>query len=165
MYKVGEYVVKVNNGVCRIEDIVEMKLMSPDLKKYYLLVPLDNKTAKVYVPVDGKNDNVRYVMTGQEAQDFIERIPSIEVAWIESDKIREQEYKTAIRSGSPDSLISIIKNIYIRNLERYEQGKKVTTVDDRYNKMAENILYSELAFALDQDRQKIVEEVSKRIGV
>jgi len=164
MFQIGEYVVKVNNGVCRIEDIVEMRLMGSDLKRYYLLVPQDNKGSKVYVPVEGKNDNVRYVMTQEEAKEFIDRIPDIAVAWIESDKIREQEYKTAIRSGSPESLISIIKNIYIRNVQRQEQGKKVTTVDDRYNKMAENMLYSELSFALDQDRHDVIEEVSRRIS-
>ncbi len=165
MYQVGDFVVKVNNGVCRVEDIVELDGMSGVKgKKYYLMVPRDDQNAKLYVPVEGKNDNIREVMTADEAMSFIKRIPEIAVAWIESDKMREQEYKNAIRSGSPDQLVSIIKNIYRRNIERSEQGKKNTTIDERYFKQAENILYAELAFALGRERQEIIGLVSQTIG-
>ncbi len=165
MYQVGDFVVKVNNGVCRVEDIVELDGMSGVKgKKYYLMVPRDDQNAKLYVPVEGKNDNIREVMTAAEAMSFIKRIPEIAVAWIESDKMREQEYKNAIRSGSPDQLVSIIKNIYRRNIERSEQGKKNTTIDERYVKQAENILYAELAFALGRERQEIIGLVSQTIG-
>lgn len=155
MYQIGDYVVKVNNGVCQVKDIIEMEQTANVRKKYYLMVPRDDVSAKLYVPVDGNGSNVRSVMSAAEAKEFIGRIPMIEEAWIESDKMREQEYKAAIRSGSPEQLVSIIKNIYIRNQRRQEQGKKNTTVDERYFKQAENILYSELAFALEKDKSEI----------
>lgn len=162
MYQVGDFVVKVNNGVCRVEDIVELDGMS-DVKgrKYYLMVPREDKNARLYVPVEGKNNNIRNVMSEDEAMAFIKRIPDIAVAWIESDKMREQEYKAAIRSGSPEQLVSIIKNIYRRNQERSEQGKKNTTIDERYYKQAENILYSELAFALGREKSEIIDLISE----
>jgi len=161
MYQIGDYVVKVNSGVCQVKDIVEMEQMAGSKSRYYLMVPRDDANAKLYVPVEGKNANVRNVMSEEEAQAFIKRIPEMAVAWIESDKLREQEYKAAIRSGSPEQLVSIIKNIYIRNKQRLEQGKKHTTVDERYFKQAENILYSELAFALDKEKSEIGQLVSK----
>lgn len=160
MYQVGDFVVKVNNGVCRVEDIVVMDMGGAKDKKYYLMVPKDDKNAKLYVPVDGSNDKVRNVMSADEAQAFIERIPEISEALIESDKVREQEYKAALRSGSPDKIVSIIKNIYNRNMQRSAQGKKNTTVDERYFKMAENILYSELACALGVEKSDIMEKMN-----
>ncbi len=164
MYKVGDFVVKVNNGVCRVVDIVELDGMSGiSGKQYYLMVPRSDQKAKLYVPVEGKNDNIREVMSEQEARDFIKRIPDIASAGIESEKTREQEYKNAIRSGSPDQLISIIKNIHRRNIERSEQGKKNTTVDERYYKLAEDILFSELTFALGMEKSDVSDLISDNI--
>lgn len=164
MYKVGEYVVKVNNGVCRVEDIVDMALSGAGIKKYYLMVPKDDRNSKLYVPVDGENGNVRNVMNHDEAIDFIKRIPDMAQATIESDKLREQEYKAAIRSGSPEKLVGIIKNIHHRNMARSRVGKKNTTVDERYFKMAENILYSELAFALNREKEEMLQLINDVIG-
>lgn len=162
MFQVGDYVVKVNNGVCCVQDIVEMNGPGAKGKKYYLMVPREDKNAKLYVPVDGKNDNVRNVMSEEEAKAFLQRIQGIESASISSEKMREQRYKDAIRSGSPDQLISILKNIYSRNLMRSAQGKKNTIVDERYFRLAENILFSELSFALNQEKdavEKLVESI------
>lgn len=162
MYQIGEYVMKVNNGVCQVVDIVEMDGSSSG-KKYYLMVPRDDKNAKLYVPIEGKNDNVRNVMNAQEASEFISHIVDMDEAWIESDKLREQEYKNAIKSGSPERLVGIIKNIYRRNMLRSSQGKKNTTVDERYFKIAENILYSELAFALGKEKEEVLEMIYKTV--
>ena len=164
MYKVGDFVVKVNNGVCRVVDIVELDGMSGiSGKQYYLMVPRSDMNAKLYVPVEGKNDNIREVMSEQEALDFIARIPDIASAVIQNEKTREQEYKNAIHSGSPDQLVSILKNIHRRNIERSEQGKKNTTVDERYFKLAEDILYSELTFALDMEKSDVSEKIGDTI--
>jgi CarD family transcriptional regulator len=42
----------------------------------------------------------------------------------------------------------IIKNLYRRKEERLAQGKKCTSIDERYYKIATHNLHSELAFAL-----------------
>lgn len=162
VFQINDYVVKVNKGVCRIEDIVSMKLTGEE-KEYYLLVPIDDSTAKLYMPVDGVGDNVRHAMTEEEADAFLEEIPNVKMAFIESDKVREQEYKAALKSGDAGELLSIIKNIYVRNRERSLQGKKNTAIDERYCKMAENMLYSELGHALKKSRDEIVSIVMECI--
>ena len=154
MYLKGDYVVKVNTGVCVIEDILTRKLTeNSDEKEYYCLAPISDSRAKVFVPVDSDKSNLRKAMDKDEAMALIHDIPTIEIKWIESDKMREQEYKNAMRSNSPAALVSIIKNLYQRNKDRLEHGKKVTAVDDRYFKMAENALYSEIAHALNKNKE------------
>lgn len=165
MYSVGDYVVKANSGVCRIEDILHLDISSADKNRlYYLLVPQEDREAKLYVPVDGKP--LRSVLSEEEAWKIIERIPDIDAAWIVNDKQREQEYKEALKSCDPELLVSIIKNIYIRKKNRHEQGKKSTSVDERYFRLAEQALYSELAFALGRGQKEIyqiiVEMINKR---
>lgn len=167
MYQCGDYVVKTNNGVCKVEDIVHLDIPGVDKKKqYYLLIPLEDKGAKVYVPVDNTNSDLREVMSEKDAWAFIEKIPEIESTWIPNDKQREQDYKTAMKSGKPEDLVGIIKNMYFRKKVRIEQGKKNTAVDERYFRLAENALYSELAFAIGREKtemeQLIFDAVSKK---
>lgn len=51
--------------------------------------------------------------------------------------------------------MGIIKLICDRKEERVRQGRKVTAVDGRYFKLAENLLYGELEVALDKDTEEI----------
>jgi len=160
VYEIGDYVIKANNGVCRVEDILHLDLPNADKNRlYYLLIPLENKNSKVYVPTDMAQDSLRRALTKEQAWEVIQKIPEVEAAWIANDKLREQAYKEAIRSCSPIALISIIKNLYLRRKQRSEQGKKSTATDERYFKLAEDNLYAELAFALGKgknDMRKII---------
>lgn len=154
MYKIGDYVVKANTGICLISDIIMKRLSElSEEKEYYVLVPLDDERARLFVPTASDASNIRSALNEEEAWSLIKSIPDIEVRWIESDRMREKEYKDVMRSNDPVALVSIIKNLYIRNREREERGKKVTAVDDRYFKLAENTLYSELAHALGKDKK------------
>lgn len=154
MYKIGDYVVKANTGICLISDIIMKRLSElSEEKEYYVLVPLDDERARLFVPTASDTSNIRSALNEEEAWSLIKSIPDIEVRWIESDRMREKEYKDVMRSNDPVALVSIIKNLYIRNREREERGKKVTAVDDRYFKLAENTLYSELAHALGKDKK------------
>ena len=160
MFEKGSYVINSNNGICEIKDIVTMN-MSGTAKEYYLLVPVAEPSAKVYIPVDMAENRIRLVISKDDAWDIIKSIPSIECIWIENEKEREKIYKEALTSREPKRLISIIKTLYLRKKERTDAGKKNTAVDERYFKLAENQLHSELAFALGEPKQnitKIIEE-------
>jgi CarD family transcriptional regulator len=163
MLEKGSYVVNTNNGICEISDIVKMN-MTGEEKEYYVLVPIEEKNAKVFVPVAIAEKRVRPVMKEAEAWTLIKEIKAVDEALIENEREREKVYKEAINSRDPKRLISIIKTIYIRRKKRLDAGKKTTTVDDRYFKLAENNLYSELAFSLGvkkEDVNQIIEENTK----
>ena len=167
MYEIGDYVIKANNGVCRVEDTLHPDLPNVDKNRlYYLIVPMDNKNSRLYVPIDTAENSLRRALSEEEAWEVIEKIPEVEAAWIANDKLREQTYKEAIHSCNPTALVSIIKNLYIRKKQRSEQGKKSTATDERYFKLAEDNLYAELAFALgkekNQMRQIIAETIEQR---
>lgn len=164
MYEIGDYVIKANNGVCRIEDILHLDLPNADRNKlYYLLIPLENKNSKLYVPTDTAADNLRKALDAEQAWEIIRKIPEVEAAWITNDKLREQAYKEAIHSCDPTALISIIKNLYLRKKQRSEQGKKSTATDERYFKLAEDNLYAELAFALGKGKNEMRQIITDTI--
>ena len=155
MYEVGAYVVKPNTGICKIEDIVLMNLGGSGEKEYYMLLPVGDDRAKLYVTVDADRKRLRPVMTKAEAKKFIRGIDEIQAIWVPNDKLREQQYKEAFRTNEPEDLVGIIKNLNQRGKIRLAQGKKITSTDERYYRQAEKALYSELAFSLGVEISEI----------
>ena len=156
MFQIGDYVVKPATGVCRVENILHLDLSKADKNRlYYLLIPSDHAGEKIYVPVDSSAIKIRKAMTKEEAEALIRKIPQIEETWIRNDKEREQQYKTVIRSGEPESLIGMFMSLYLRKMRRVESGKKNTTIDEHYYRQAENQLYAELGIALGKNQEDV----------
>lgn len=164
MYEIGDCIVKPGNGVCKVKDILHLNMSGVDKNRlYYLLVPIADDKEIIYMPTDSQNPNVRKVMTQEEAWKLIDKIPEVEETWIENDKVREQKYKEAIRSGSPEALVSIIKVTYLRKKRRAQQGKKSTAVDDRYFILAENCLYSELGYVFCKGKEEVQQLIADSV--
>lgn len=150
--KIGCYVVKTMDKVCRVENIVKMDKSE---KEYYLLIPINEKSAKVFVPVERAESSMREVMSREAVMRLIKKIPQIEETYVDNEKLREQKYKEVIKSYDPELLVGIIKMIFLRNKKRMENGKKSTATDQKYFKLAEDFLYSEMAFVLQIERSEI----------
>ena len=164
MYQIGDYVVKANNGICRIEKMMHLEGMDVDKQKlYYLLIPLSDVNMKIYVPVDNGEKVLRKVLSTEEAWELIKDIPNIEEICIENEKQREEKYKEAIRECNPKKLVSIIKTMYKRKQKRDAMGKKNTATDERYFKLAEEHLYAELAFALEKNKNEMCKFIEETI--
>lgn len=165
MFDIGDYVVYGHNGICQVEDITNPGFSGVDKeKKYYVLQPLHTKGSKIYSPVDNKKVLMRSVMSGEEAEKLIEEIPIIEVLWIGNEKMREESYKAAMLTCEPVEWVKIIKTLYLRGKDRIRQGKKITATDERYLKLAEESLYSELAFALNREKDEMEDYITRRIN-
>lgn len=164
MFEKGRYIVYGNTGVCEIEDIT-----SPDIKGvsedrlYYVLNPCFKKGNRIFTPVDNEKVVIRAVMTEEEAASLVDAIPTIEELWEKDDKMRELRYKEAIRSCNPREWIQIIKTSYLRREQRKAQGKKATTVDERYFKAAEDHLYAELSIALNMPKEEVRDYIQERL--
>lgn len=165
MYKIDEYVVHMTGGICQIKDITSLAISGADKdRKYYLLVPLNAKSSKVYVPVD--NDNaMRKICSGEEAKALIDDVATIEELNIDNDKLREARYREVIKSCDLHDLVSVLKNLNTRRNIRLKEGKKTTATDDKYLKIAGENLCSELAFALGKDKSEIKQMIADRITV
>lgn len=164
MFEEGVYVLNAKNGICKIEGVVHLDAsLGEGDRPYYLLVPVEETSAKVYIPVDGAEQRMRTVIGEEMAWQVIDAIPEIEELMVENDKERERQYKEAIQSCKPEALVSIIKSMYLRKQKRIAQGKKSTAVDEKYFKIAENNLYAELAFALGKPKQEMQKLIGERI--
>ena len=155
-YEIGDLVSKPVTGICKIEDILYLTPQDEKNNKlYYLMRPIEDEKDKIYVPVSNSDSRWRLCLTKEEAWNLIKRIPEIPTAWINNEKMREQNYKEAVKANDPEALVAIIKMIYQRKEKRLAQGKKCTATDARYFQLAENLLYMELGVALGKPKQEV----------
>lgn len=156
MFGIGEKLVCGNKGVCVVENITTLNISGVDKEReYYILKPLYMAGSTVYVPVDSPKESMRGVLTREEAEELIAKIPEISLLTITNDKLSEQIYKECLKTNSCEELVRIIKTIYLRKQKRIEAGRKITAVDAKYFHIAEENLYGELAVALDLSRSEV----------
>jgi CarD family transcriptional regulator len=163
MFEIGEYIIYGTSGVCKVEEITEMKGFNGDIQKYYVLSPSSQKGGKIFTPVENSRTPMRRILTREEAEDLIVRIPGIEELWITNEKQREELYKDCMKSCDCGEWIRIIKTLYLRKMERSARGKKITSVDERYLKMAEDYLYSELELVLGIPKCSVEQYIGERV--
>lgn len=162
MFQVNEVIVYGHHGVCEITEIGKLKMPMADKEKlYYTLRPLYHKDSAVYAPVENRKIIMRPVITREAAEALIQRIPEIETVWIVNEKAREVQYKEALQTCDCEELIKIIKTLYYRKQQRLESGKKVTVVDEKYFRQAEDKLYEELAYVLGMEKNQVDQYISK----
>ncbi len=164
MFEKGGYIVYGTTGVCLVEEITGMKMKGASGEKlYYVLRPCFQKGNTIFTPVDNSKIAMRAVMNKAEAESLVERIPEIEELTETDDKERERLYKEAIKSGKPGEWIRIIKTSYLRSRKREAEGKRATTVDDRYFHTAEEHLYAELAVVLGMEKDDVRQYIGQKI--
>lgn len=164
MFETGDYVVYGHTGICRVMGTTTMDMVGiPKDKLYYILCPNGETEGKIYTPVENPKVMIRKTMSAEEAEALLESIPGIEALEIENEKLREEKYRECLKSGECREMIRIIKTIYLRKKDRISKGKKVTATDERYLKMAEESLYSELSMLLGVPKGKMESYITARI--
>lgn len=164
MFEKGEYVVVGNKGVCAVDDITTLNISGVDKEReYYILKPVYVPGSTVYVPTDSAKESMRRVLTKEEAKSLIDEIPQIPLITTTNDKLLEQEYRGCMKTNSCEEWIKIIKTIYLRKQKRLEAGRKVTAVDAKYFRIAEENLYGELAVVLNIPKTEVQTYITSEI--
>lgn len=164
MYEIGEYVVCGNNGICQVEAVTTLNLEGVDKsRKYYLMKPVFSNGSTVYKPTDLDDGSIRPALNRKEAEELIDSMPEIETIPIADEKTLEKTYKDLIHSSDPKALVQLIKTILLRKEKRLLKGFKITALDSRYFKQAEDFLYGELSVALDVPRNQMKEYIADRM--
>lgn len=166
MFQIGDTVVCGSNGVCTIEEIGPLSGMGKSAASrgnYYTLMPYFDNGGKIYLPVDNDKVIMRYVLSKDEVNKLLDEINTLEQIEISSEKLRETEYKTAVNSSDPRTLVRIIKTMYYRSKSRIESGKKSTAIDEKYFRIAQKRLADELALALGIDRDDVKSYINEHI--
>ncbi len=156
VFEKGTYVLCGSHGVCQIDEIATMDLTGMGEERiYYVLSQVYNCGSRLYIPIDNQKILMRLLLSETEVKALIRKIPEIEELWVPNEKEREQVYRAALQTCDCEELVKIIKTLYLRKKLRLENGKKVTAVDMKYLRLAEEQLYGELAVVLAIERGKV----------
>jgi CarD family transcriptional regulator len=158
MKKIGDYIV-YRRDTCKITDIKKNYINGID---YYSLVPIKDESLKIEIPIDLKNNYLRDLISKEDIEKIIDKIPKIEIIEC-NDKMLENEYRNLINDGSHEALIKIIKTTYLRNKVRLDNNKKLSYKDQYYFELAENYLYNEFRIVLNMSYEDTKQYIVDRL--
>lgn len=149
MYQINDVIIYGAHGVCTIAGIEE-KILSGDRRTYFVLKPVRDNGATIFVPTDNQLvlQKMRKPLSVEQTNQLIDSMETQEVAWIPDENARRELYKRILAGGDPLELIRMIKAIYQHRQERQAAGRRLHTTDERFFKDAEQILYNELQYVL-----------------
>ena len=83
MFEKGSYVIYGGTGVCEVVDVTTMDIDGiPKDRLYYVLKPNEQKSGKIYTPVENQKAVLRRIISREEADALIDDIPNIEDVWV-----------------------------------------------------------------------------------
>ena len=165
MFEKNQLIMCGGHGVCRVVNVTGNPFDRFDkVRKFYVLEPVFEKASTVYMPVDNEKVVMRRIMNRNEAEELIDNMTEIETVRIKEEKGREQMYKDAISTYDCQSLVQIIKTLYMRRQNRIKEGKKALSSDEQYLRKAEALLYSEMAVALDIPKEEVQGYISDAVN-
>jgi len=163
MFKPGDRIIYGSTGVCRVEEITTPDFEKDKSRRYYALAPV-YQDGIIYTPVDTKVF-MRPVITRDEAHALIDQIPAMQTEAYHSSVTRELEehYSVYLKSHDCGDLLELGRSIYIKKQELLGQRRKFGAVDERFMKRAEDLLYGELAVALDIEKSEVEAYIAERV--
>ena len=164
MFKPGDLVLYGGTGVCRIVSVAS-SFSGEKSRLYYTLKPL-YQTCTITTPVDNNKVFMRPIISKSEAERLIDSIPSIHAEVYHSKAMREltEHYQAILSTYDCRNLIQLTMSINAKKQLAEAQHRKFGAVDERYLKRAEDLLFGELAAALEIDRAKVQSYIAERLG-
>ena len=154
-------------GVCRVMDIVAKRFSRAEPEKlYYVLQPLYS-SGTITTPVENGKVFTRPVITRDEAIALIDTIPGIHAEAYHNSNLQQLEnyYRSEMESHDCRDLLRLTMSTYRKKVEREQAKLKFGAVDRRYMERAENLLFGELAVALDIDRDNVQRYIEDRLQI
>ena len=164
MFEKGEMVYYGTAGVCRVGDICKSPFDKSDDRIYYVLEPSDFSVGTIiYAPAEGGKVLLRPLMTASEANELIAALADIPVIEPDNEKHRRDEYRSALRDGTPTSLARLIKTVYERRKKAVKIQKRISETDSEFDKNARRALAGELAYALGVSADEAEADINKAL--
>lgn len=149
MFKVNDYIMYGITGVCKIVDIKKENNNYSGEKDYYVLIPVYSKNTIIKIPVGNVKVPMRRLLSKADISFLISEMPLREAIWIENEKQRNEEFKSMLKSGDCEKLITLVKSIYLNKKNKKIIGKKLYKGDDEIMQTAERLLNEEFATILN----------------
>ena len=166
MFDIGDLLFYGTNGVCRVSEICSSPFDSTDARQFYKLTPIaENSSLVIYTPVDNMQVVMRPLISKEEAEALVARIPEIEHVAVAVEKHRKEAYRETVREGAPEGFVKIIKTVRARREFFRRTRRRVPDLDNDFEHTARICLYGELSTVLGISREEISRIVLEGISM
>ena len=166
MFSIGEKVMYGGTGVCVVEDITSVKFSATEPGKlYYCLRPL-YQSGTIRTPADSGKVPIRPVMNRDEAEAVVDAMPGIPAVICTEKNLSalRNAYQKQITSFDSLDLIRLAKSIRAKKKEAEKRQKRIGSTDEKYLRRAEELLFGELAVALEIPIDEVPAYIQNRLG-
>ena len=163
MFKINEHIMYGNVGVCQVVDITNEKFANNMQRECYVLDPIYSKNTVIKIPVDNERIAMRKILSKEEITLLISDINNGEVLFIEDDKKRNEQFKSMLKTGKCEELLTIIRSLYLDRKNKQAIGKKLSKGDDEIIQIAEKLLREEFSIILEISQQEVTDYIKEQI--
>ena len=153
----GDFVVHKSGKVCQI-DAAETMDLTGSPKMYFVLIPVRDKTERIYVPAENAEILLRPAISREEAMELIK---SIEPLQIQNERQREQEYRSAFYTQNYVNMVRIAKDLHRRKEHRIAIGKTLPSRDAQMMTMVEKAFEEGMSVALGVAPEEVKDIIVK----
>lgn len=163
MFEVEDKVIYGVVGVCVVEDIANPPIKGID-GDYYYLQPVYDSKGLIYSPVNSNKVMIRGIITGEQAEKYVERARNCKTDELLNTKVTPNQYDDMIKSQDILELMHLIRSLYNIKNERAKDLRKMKSADSRMLAAARKLLYGELAVSLGRDYDELTEQMDEYLG-
>ena len=146
MYNVDEQVVYSMIGVCRITDITQQSF-GKDIKKYYVLKPVNAENNTIYVPYESDSARIRPLLTADEAKSIIaaENDSNDSTPFV----FDKDECMAIIKSGDRRKTLRILRELNKSRKQAAAEKRKFHIAEENVLNTAKKLLCYEFSYVLN----------------
>lgn len=167
MYSSGDLIIYGNTGVCEVSGITTLEgVRGADInKEYYVIHPVFQE-GTIYTPVGNTKVFMRPVISKEEAENLIDAIPDIQAEAYINQSIQQlsEHYEAVLKTHNCADLIELTMSIYNKKEFLEGQKKKIGQIDEKFMKIAEDILYGELSVVIGIPKEDVQDYISSRVN-
>lgn len=162
----GEKVLYSVNGVCEITDITE-KVFGKTVMRYYVLKPISNGEATLFVPVNNENlvRKMKKLMTQPQLDEVLDNVSAKDVEWNNNEVVRKEEFRNTISFGNVSDILVLLKSIWLHRRIQNSKGRKLHIPDEMYLREAEKIIKEEISTVIGVEQDEVIPYIKNKILV
>lgn len=165
MYQVGDKILYGSNGACIIQELTQMRF-GRTRELYYILRPMFQKTAVIYVPA--KNEELilrmRPMPEKQEVDAMIKDLPDADEIWLDDAQERKNHYDEIMRDSDCFLHFRLIKTLFEHKKVRLADGKNLHVSDENFLREARKLICDEFAYPLQLEPAEVADYITKQLG-
>ncbi|WP_068676672.1 CarD family transcriptional regulator [Oceanobacillus sp. Castelsardo] len=162
MFKIGEMVIYSVHGVCVIDDICE-RTFRGETKSYYVMHPKNDSSLIINVPVDNEKVSMLKTLEKEEAKELLQTFNEPGISWVQDVRLRYKKYSKLIQSGNRSDICNVVNTLMRKQNDAEKENKKLSVQDLKLLENIQDILFNDLALALDTTPEKISKKVHQII--